>query len=163
MNVRRRTARLTVALATAALGLGLSGCNYDSPTDMVYNPAVGVHDQASDVDLLNVLLVKGESTSDGGTLVATLVNNQTGRDDRLTGVVADGADQGVSVDLSSSSDIPAGGFVNLAEEGLQAVGEPVKDGAFVTLTFSFANAESVTLDVPVVIKGEGYFEDVTTS
>ena len=164
MNVRRRTARATVVLATAALALGLSSCNYDNPTDMVYNPAVGVNAQSGSVDALNVLVVKRESTSDGGTLVATLVNNDQQVDDRLTGVTTGGDDQGVQVSLPGSIDVPAGDFVNLADgDIIEVTGETVQDGAFVTMTFTFANAESITVDAPVVIQDEGYFQDVPTS
>ena len=41
-------------------------------------------------------------------------------------------------------------------------GEGVEDGAFITLTYTFANAETVTVDVPVVVQDEGYYEDVET-
>lgn len=162
MNVRR-PARTTVAIATAAMALGLSACSYDHPTDMVYNPPIGVVDQSSQVDVLNALIVKSSDTAGSGALVTTLVNNDEETDDRLTGVEVGAADQGVQVSLGSSIDVPAGDFVNLAEEGpIEVAGEPVQDGVFITLTYTFANAEAVTVDVPVVIQGEGYFEDVET-
>lgn len=158
----RRPARTTVALATAAMALGLSSCSYDNPTDMMYNPPIGVVEQSSEVDVLNALVVKGSDTG-SGTLVTTLVNNNEEQDDRLTGLEVGADDQGVEVSSASSITVPAGGFVNLAEEGSIVVdGEPVQDGVFITLTYTFANAESVTVQVPVVIQGEGYFEDVET-
>ncbi len=161
MNVRR-PARTTVALATAAMALGLSSCSYDNPTDMVYNPAIGVHDQSSTVDVLNALVVKGSDSATSGVLVTTLVNNDEQNDDRLTGLEVGAEDQGVSADLTSSIDVPSGDHVLLEEEGVEVSGEPVQDGAFITLTYTFANAEAVTVDVPVVIQGEGYYEDVET-
>lgn len=161
MNVRR-PARTTVALATAAMALGLSSCSYDNPTDMVYNPAIGVHDQSSTVDVLNAVVVKGSDSATSGALVTTLVNNDEQNDDRLTGLEVGAEDQGVSADLSSSIDVPSGDHVLLEEEGVEVSGEPVQDGAFITLTYTFANAEAVTLDVPVVVQGEGYYEDVET-
>ena len=161
MNVRR-PARTTVALATAAMALGLSSCSYDNPTDMVYNPAIGVHDQSSTVDVLNALVVKGSDTATAGVLVTTLVNNDEQNDDRLTGLEVGPADQGVSADLGSSITIPGGELVRLEEEGVEVSGEPVQDGAFITLTYTFASAETVTVDVPVVVQGEGYYEDVET-
>jgi copper(I)-binding protein len=158
----RRPARTTVALATAAMALGLSSCSYDNPTDMVYNPAIGVHDQSSTVDVLNALVVKGSDSATAGVLVTTLVNNDEQNDDRLTGLEVGAEDQGVSVQLGSSIDVPSGDHVVLEEEGVEVSGEPVQDGAFITLTYTFANAEAVTVDVPVVIQGEGYYEDVET-
>lgn len=161
MNLRR-PARTTVALATAAMALGLSSCSYDNPTDMVYNPAIGVHDQSSTVDVLNAVIVKGSDTATGGALVTTLVNNDEQNDDRLTGVEVGPADQGVGVTLGSSITIPGGELVELSEEGVEVSGEGVEDGAFITLTYTFANAETVTVDVPVVVQDEGYYEDVET-
>lgn len=161
MNLRR-PARTSVALATAAMTLGLSACSYDNPTDMVYNPAIGVHDQSSSVDVLNAVIVKGSDSSTAGALVTTLVNNDEQVDDRLTGVQVGAEDQGVQVTQSSSITIPGGELVELSEEGVEVSGEGVEDGAFITLTYTFANAEAVTLDVPVVVQGEGYYEDVET-
>ena len=83
--------------------------------------------------------------------------------DQLTGLEVGPEDQGVEVSLGSGVTVPAGDFVNLAEEDIiEVAGEPVQDGVFITLTYTFANAEAVTVEVPVVIQGEGYFEDVET-
>lgn len=162
MNLRR-PARTTVALATAAMALGLSSCSFDNPTDMVYNPAIGVNDQSSDVFVLNAVIVKGSDTSSEGSLVTTLVN-KAAEDDRLAGVEVGPEDQGVSVSASSTSSIelPSNESVVLDDSSVTASGEGVADGAFITLTYSFDNAEAVTIDVPVVIQGEGYYEDVET-
>jgi hypothetical protein len=163
VNVRRSIAKATVVIAAAALSLGLSSCGrgFDNPTDQVYNPAVGVNDQDSDVDVLNAVIVSGSDGS--GTLVATLVNNDQENDDTLTGISAGGDDQ-ADVTPPSETSIDAGSLLSLADEGGAKVeGESVKAGSFVTLTFSFERAESVTLDVPVVEHGEGAYADVPVS
>lgn len=163
MNLRR-PARTTVALATAAMALGLSSCSFDSPTDMVYNPAIGVNDQSTDVFVLNAVVVKGSDFSSEGTLVTTLVN-KAAEDDELTGVAVGAEDQGVSVTSGGSTGLtlPSNESVVLdSDSDLVASGEGVEDGAFLTLTFTFANAEAVTVDVPVVVQDEGYYEDVET-
>lgn len=162
MNLRR-PARTTVALATAAMALGLSSCSMDSPTDMVYDPAIGVNDQSSDVFVLNAVIVKGSDTSTEGTLVTTLVN-KAAEDDQLAGVEVGGEDQGASVSGGISTvELPAGESVVLdSDSSLSVSGEPIQDGAFITLTYTFANAEAVTTEVPVVVQGEGYYEDVET-
>ncbi len=163
MNVRRSIAKATVVIAAAALSLGLSSCGrgFDNPTDQVYNPAVGVNDQDSDVDVLNAVIVSGSDGS--GTLVATLVNNDQENDDTLTGISAGGDDQ-ADVTPPSETSIDAGSLLSLADEGgAQVEGESVKAGSFVTLTFSFERAEAVTLDVPVVEHGEGAYADVPVS
>jgi hypothetical protein len=163
VNVRRSIAKATVVIATAALSLGLSSCGrgFDQPTDQVYNPAVGVNNQDSDVDVLNAVIVSGSDGS--GTLVASLVNNDQENDDTLTGISAGGDDQ-ADVTPPSETSIDAGSLLSLADEGgAQVEGESVKAGSFVTLTFSFERAESVTLDVPVVEHGEGPYADVPVS
>jgi hypothetical protein len=163
VNVRRSIAQATVVIAAAALSLGLSSCGrgFDQPTDQVYNPAVGVNDQDSDVDVLNAVIVSG--TDGSGTLVATLVNNDQENDDALTGISAGGGDQ-AQVTAPSTTTIEAGSLLNLLDEGGAKVeGESVKAGAFITLTFTFERAESATLDVPVVAHGEGAYADVPVS
>lgn len=162
MNLRR-PARTTVAVATAAVALGLSSCSLDSPTDMVYNPAIGVNDQSTDVFVLNAVIVKGTDASTEGTLVTTLVN-KAAEDDLLAGIEVGPEDQGVSVSSAGSTiDLPSNEPVVLdSDSELTASGEGVQDGAFITLTYTFANAEAVTVDVPVAVQGEGYYEDVET-
>lgn len=162
MNVRR-PARTTVALATAAMALGLSSCSFDHPTDMIYNPAIGVNDQSSSVDLLNLVIVTSSESATEGTLVLTLANNDTETDDQLVEVTPGGDDAAAQVTSSGIIDIPAGQAVVLdSPDDLRIEGDPVTDGAFITLTFGFANAESVTIDVPVVVQSEGYYDDVET-
>ena len=73
MNVRRSIAAAALLLAVPALSA--CGVSFGAPTDQVYNPSVGVDDQSGQVDVLNALIVSGSNGS--GTVVATLVNNQT--------------------------------------------------------------------------------------
>ena len=164
MNVRRSIAKATVVLTAAALSLGLSSCSmrgFDEPTDQVYNPAVGVNNQDSDVDVLNAVIVSGSDGS--GTLVATLVNNDQENDDALTGINAGGDDQ-VSVTAPSKTTIEAGSLLSLVDEGgAKVTGDAVTAGTFITLTFAFQSSESVTLDVPVVEPGDGAYADVPLS
>ncbi len=161
MNVRRSIVRVPAALAATALALTLSSCGFEQPTDMVYNPAVGVNDQSGSVDVLNALIVSGEDGS--GTLVATFANNDPEQDATLAQVTAGGEDQ-VQVTLEGDTTIEAGALLNLLDEGgAQVEGEAVEPGAFVTLTFVFEGAEGVTIDVPVVEHGEGPYADVPVS
>ncbi len=128
MNVRRSIAKATVVLTAAALSLGLSSCSmrgFDEPTDQVYNPAVGVNNQDSDVDVLNAVIVSGSDGS--GTLVATLVNNDQENDDTLTGINAGGDDQ-VSVTAPSKTTIEAGSLLSLVDEGGAKVTGDAVDG-----------------------------------
>ena len=156
MNVRRSIATAAAVLGMSALSLGLTSCGFDAPTDMVYDPAAGVSDQEGTVDALNAAVV---SAADGsGTLVVSFANNDQEDDDSLVGV----SGEGVQVGLGGDTGIPAGGLLTRDDAELSVTGEAVEPGGFVTLTFTFDRAQSVTMDVPVVA-AEGEFADVPTS
>jgi hypothetical protein len=147
VNVRRSIAAAAVLLAAPALSS--CGVSFGAQTDQVYNPSVGVDDRSGQVDVLNALIVSG--TNGSGTVVATLVNNDQQTDDTLKGVAGAGKDAGMTVKPGGDTTIPAGGVLNLATRGAVTIrGQRVVPGNFVTITFSFDRAQSVTLDVPVV-------------
>ena len=147
MNVRRSIAAAAVLLAAPALSS--CGVSFGAQTDQVYNPSVGVDDRSGQVDVLNALIVSG--TNGSGAVVATLVNNDQQTDDTLKGVSGAGKDAGMTVKPGGDTTIPAGGLLNLATKGAVTIrGQRVVPGNFVTITFSFDRAQSVTLDVPVV-------------
>ena len=147
MNVRRSIAAAAVLLAAPALSS--CGVSFGAQTDQVYNPSVGVDDRSGQVDVLNALIVSG--TNGSGAVVATLVNNDQQTDDTLKGVAGAGKDAGMTVKPGGDTTIPAGGVLNLATRGAVTIrGQRVVPGNFVTITFSFDRAQSVTLDVPVV-------------
>ena len=164
MNVRRSTAKASVVVTAAVLALGLSSCGrgFDSPTDQVYNPPIGVNEQSGTVDVLNAVIVTDGETTGSGTLVATLVNNDQEQDDSLTNIAGAGSDQ-VQVSPPSDTSIDAGDVLSLLDTGGAKVeGDAVKPGAYVSLTFTFANSEAVEVDVPVYLN-EGPFADVPVS
>lgn len=154
MNV---TLRRSVAAAAVVLLPLLTSCGFDKPTDRVYNPGVGVNDRSGAVDVLHALVVADGEGS--GTVVAGLVNTDSTEADQLTQVAGSGADSSVSVSMSSPVEIPADSLVQIADKGVDAQGKAIEAGSFVELTFSFENAESVTLQVPVVAP-RGDFADV---
>lgn len=156
MNVRRRLTTAAVALTLPVLTAGLSGCGFDAPTDQRYNPTAGVAAQDGDVDALNVLIVS--SSPGSGTLVASFANNNQTDDDSITGVTG----QGVQVQLGSDVAVPAGELLTLDDGSSSVTGDRVASGNFVRLTFSFQNAESVTLKAPVVARS-GAYADVPVS
>ena len=164
MNVRRSTAKASVVVTAAVLALGLSSCGrgFDSPTDQIYNPPIGVNEQSGTVDVLNAVIVTDSSGSGSGTLVATLVNNDPKQDDSLTNISGAAGDQ-VQVTPPSTTTIKAGDVLSLLDTGGAKVqGDAVKPGFFVTLTFTFAKSEAVDVDVPVYLN-EGPFADVPVS
>lgn len=151
MSLRRS---LTLAAAAFASAFALSACGFGVATNEVYQPGVGTDQRSSEVDVLGVALV---SEADGsGTLVAGLVNNRQDEPEQLTGV----GGPGLTSD-ASFVEIPAGGFVQLVEEPISVRGSEIAAGNFVEITFSFENAEPVTMDVPVVAP-VGEYADVPT-
>lgn len=155
MNV---TLRRSIAVAALVLAPVVSSCGFNSPTDRVYTPGVGVNERSGSVDVLNALVVSGAEGS--GTLVGTLVNNDTGEDDALTQIAGDGDDTNVAIALDGKVELTKGSSVSLSDESEIAVeGETVKPGAFVELTFSFERGESVTVELPVVARS-GTYADV---
>lgn len=155
-NVTLPLRRGLVAAAALLVVPALASCGFDKPTDRVYTPSVGVNERSGTVDVLHALVVSGEDGS--GTFIAGLANNDTDEADRLTNLAGD--DGAVAVTGGGPVKIPAGGFVQLADEGgVPLEGEALRPGAFVTLTLTFERGESVTVEVPVVDR-RGDYEDV---
>ena len=151
MNVTLR--RSLAAAAVVLTAPALASCGFNYPTDQVYTPSVGVNDRDGDVDVLHALVVSGAEGS--GTVVAALVNNQQ-EDDALTEIAGSGPDASVTVSSAGSVEVPGTELVQLAEEEIGVEGESNAPGQFVELTFSFQNAESVTVEVPVVARRGDY-------
>ena len=147
----------TVALAAALLMSvpALSSCAAQV-TDEVYNPTQGVNNRDGQVDVLHALVVS--DGKDGGRLIAGLVNQDQENTDALTGVtVADGGSAKVTVESGGETKIPAGGILQLADDNsAEVLVKGVKAGGYVKVTFSFANADPATLDVPVVPAGDDF-------
>jgi len=151
-----RTRLTQVALVLAVPALAACSTNLEAPTDQVYNPARGVNDRSGDVDVLNVLVVS--STEGTGTVIATLVNNETD-EDTLTGVTVAGSEADIA-DARTSAVIAAGGHNNLATTGaVTASSADIEDGSFVEVVFTFQHAGAITVEAPVVPR-EGDYADV---
>lgn len=155
-NVNVSLRRSTAVAAVLAVPL-LSSCGFDRPTDRVYTPSVGVNERAGTIDVLHALVVSGADGS--GTFVAALSNNDTESDDELVGIAGSGPDRAMTARFPQPVEIPAGRLVQLADEGgVRVRGEAVRAGAFVELTLTFAQGESVNVEVPVVARRGEYAE-----
>ena len=158
--IATRTRRLA-AVATLLVVPALSSCGqFDPQTDQVYTPGVGVNARDGMVDVLHALVVTDGSGS--GRVIAGLVNKDQSEADELTGVQS--ADGSATVELrEGETEVPAAGFLQLADAAYVSIeGEGIEAGSFVRLTFSFANAEDATLNVPVMPNTDE-FEDVDLS
>lgn len=163
MLISNRTSRLLGASALLLAAPALASCTTHT-TDSIYTPAVGTNERGSSVDVLNAVIVANAGQPGKGTLVVTLVNNeveQAGSDEDLADELV-----GVSGDVTGTVkavEIPAGAHVVLATAtdeipqavpGIKVTGD-FDLGDFVDVEFDFANAEDVTLEVPVVENVEG--------
>lgn len=150
-SVRRSLAAASLVLLVPAVG----ACGFNEQTDQVYQPAVGVNDRTSTIDVLGAVIV---ATEDGkGLFICSLVNGSTNRSDKLTSISGSGIQATVDQPVQLDPDT----LVNLAKEGpVQVTGDRVKEGNFVRLTLSFQNGQKTDLDVPVVAQ-ENEFASIT--
>lgn len=147
MNLRRVLAVAAVVLVAPVMSS--CGVGFGAQTDQIYNPTAGTDDRTGEVDVLNVLIVSG--TDGSGTLVATLVNNDQNRPDRLVRVSGSGRGGSVRVQMGGTTTVPAGGLVNLAKQGRIFVSSrDIVPGRFLQVTFAFQHAASATLQALVV-------------
>lgn len=146
-------------IVLAALLLLSSGCgsNFNAQSQQQYQPAVGVSDRTSGVYAINTLVVTNDNGD--GTVVSALIN-QAKHDDTLAKVTAVdnlGAALKVAPLPASGLSLPAGQAVQLADSGaVRLSGSSPKAGTFITLTFTFAQAAPVAVQVPVVINSSTY-------
>jgi hypothetical protein len=139
-------AATAVLLAPALVGCGV---NFNAQTDQPYNPGAGTSNQTSSVDVINALIVSGSDGS--GTLVAGLVNKNPSRADQLVSVAGARTDKALQAHMAGPLTVGSEKLLNLATKGQVTVfGSQVKPGAFVTLTWTFKHAQTVTFDVPVL-------------
>jgi copper(I)-binding protein len=144
---------LRLALAAGGLllaGPALSSCGFDYPTERVNTVGAGVTDHGAVVDVGGALIVAGQP--DSGTLIGTLSNND---DEDHSLISLTGGEKGeIQADAHDPVEVPARGHVNLAalaqeNEGITVSGE-FDAGDFVTVTLTFDNDESVTVEIPVM-------------
>jgi hypothetical protein len=150
--------RRSIAVTAIVLAPVLSSCGFNQPTDRVYTPGVGVNERDGEVDVLNALVVSGAPGS--GSLVATLSNNDLDEGDALVQVAGSGEDSALRVDLGGPLEVRPGASLSVSDEAEVSVeGEAIEAGAFVELTFTFQNAGTATLQVPVVPR-RGPYADI---
>lgn len=152
-----KRSRLVGAFVTLTL---LAGCaaGFDATASKPYAPSDGVQADSGDIRVLNALVVSGE---DGrtGVVSATVVNRGDDSDgnDRLTGVTSPDA----TIVLAGTGDLMSGSAVTLGSgtDPTASVTDLTKAaGETMTLEFSFARTEPVTLRTVVVAATGDYAE-----
>ena len=143
-----------VCATTALAGAGACGSNFNAQTQQQYQAAEGISDREGDVYAINTLVVTvGEGN---GTVVAALIN-QAATEDTLQSVTAADGDKPMRVLPLPEGGIvlPSSRLVQLASDAAVRIrSDTLRAGYFVTLTFTFANAAPLELDVPVVTADE---------
>jgi len=156
----RRSLRLVAGALVLALPL-LASCGFDKATDQVYTPGAGTNDRTGDVDILSAVIVSAQPNS--GTFIASLSNNKADQDYTLTSIAGAGDWTDLTIDPSDLSiDIPARGFVNLADEDPITVSGDFTPGQVAELTLTFDSGDAQTMDVPIVYACN-YYEGLDTS
>ncbi len=151
----------TTAAVIATAGLSGCGGNFHAQTDQIYQPAVGSNSREGQVYVLNALLVAGDGSH--GALVAGLLD-QAAADDTLTSVTAKTSkDKDLTVTIIDGQiPLPSRTLVRLSQDADVAVSGQTGDltpGGTASVTFTFQNADPVTLDAPIVSR-EGAYADV---
>ena len=154
-----RAAAVLLALV-AAVALGGCGSNFDAQTQQPYQPAVGISSREGQVYAINTLVVTDGNGN--GTVVSALLNKAAEPD--TLGSVTAVDDQGSQFRValpSAGVPLPPQQLVQLAESGAVRVnGQSLEAGHFITLTFTFANAAPVEIDVPIVDNDDPTYADV---
>lgn len=153
--IRRRTT-VSAVVAAAVLGLSACGTNFSAQTNQQYQAAEGAN-QRGEVDAMNTVLVADEDGT--GVLAAGLVN-KTDSAQKLTGVTITTSDgKQLTVDAPAEAvTVPAGKIVSLGQADTDAfsVPEGAAAGRYVTVTFSFSNAQDTVVEAPSAARSDTY-------
>ncbi|UYM06854.1 hypothetical protein [Solicola gregarius] len=156
-RTRRRAA--CIAGVVSLLAVSACGTGFDAQTNQVYQPAAGANERAESVDLLNVLAA--DNSDDTATISASLLNKGDA-DDTVTAITGT-TDSGDGLKGGDPIDVQLAGPIALPTHELVKVGadaeivvsyDDLGGGQYVTLDFEFENAAPITMDVPVVARGE---------
>ena len=157
MNLRRTFALGAVGLLASGI---LGACGFNYATDRVNSITAAANYRDGTVDVLNAAIVS--RVSNAGTFVAGFANSDQAKTITLTGISGDGTAV-TTVDTSPMA-IPANGYLNLTSQGGIPVTGTFAPGQYVSLTMTFDDGESATLNVPVFLDdGQGQWAGLDTS
>jgi hypothetical protein len=145
----RMPARVLAAAGALALTTVLSSCGFDYATDRQYTPGPSTNDRDGLVDVLGAAVVSAQEGS--GTFIASFANNDPEGEasvESLTATTTEGDE--LEVDEFKAVEIPAGGLVNLAEEGGIVISGEIAAGDFIEVSIDFGDGSSVDMEVPVM-------------
>ena len=142
--------------AIAVLVPALAGCEagFDAPTLTFHPAAFGVNASKNGISIDNAFVLASPpgSVLPSGGRAGVFLSLEAQNGDRLVSVSASGAASSVAI-ASGSVNLPAQTRVNLsgpAPKGvLTGLASPLSGGQTVQLSFNFAEAGTITLEVPV--------------
>jgi copper(I)-binding protein len=154
----KSVARSTLIGGLALLAVpAIAGCEagLNAPTLEFHNAAAGTYNNFNNIQVSNAFVLGGPSgvslpAGGSASLFVGLFNNGSA-DDKLVGVSTSAASSVTIKD--GSAVIPASGAANLTGPEpavvLKSLTKPLSNGENIPVTFDFAHAGSVTLNVPV--------------
>ncbi|RYI99007.1 MAG: hypothetical protein EON52_26880, partial [Actinomycetales bacterium] len=154
LSARPRRLMTASILLTAGLTLSACGTGVDAQTNAVYQPAIGANLRSGDVQLYNALLVDNENGT--YTLSAGLLNKtKTAQDLTGASIAPLGGGTPVTAEPSSTVEIPSDRLLTIGSEGeIVLSASDLVAGKYVKLTLTFAGAGDVSIEAPVVERGE---------
>lgn len=156
LRLLRRSLALVCA-ATAVVGVGGCGSSFNAQTQQQYQPAVGVSNRDDAIYAINTLVVTdGEGN---GTVVSALINQKAAADSLRSVTAVD--DQGRELKVLPLPDggvaLPSQQAVQLGNDAsVRISSDELQAGFFVTLSFTYADAAPLQVDVPVVDQTSTY-------
>lgn len=142
--------------------MGGCGTGFDAQTNQVYQPAVGANARG-DVDVLNTLLV---ANPDGSATISAGLQNNLDDVERLSSVSVTTFDDEPLTVRSPRIALPLepGLLTTIGTEdsAVFLVEEGAEEGAYVKVTFTFADSAPLTIEAPVVARNSEY-DDVAAS
>lgn len=154
-----RPARVVAAVLAPVLALGACDAGQEAETAQQTPDVAGVDGTVGSVSLDDVFLEAGSTVQAGGSVpLRGALTNDAEQADRLVGVSTPAAGSVQLLDESGAPstdgiELPAGGQVDAtagaARMQLEDLTEPVGPTDTVRVTFTFATAGEVELDVPV--------------
>lgn len=155
-----RPHRALAALLCAA-GLILTGCGtgFDAQTTQMYDAAAGSNARGGEVEVHNALFVANDNKT--ATMSATFLNKSKSRA-ILTGInVADESGRQIESTFAEPVALIPDELYVSGEQADAMITGTFKVGQFVTVTFGFEGAASISMDVPVVDRN-GVYEGIAT-
>lgn len=146
MHLRQSARLLAAAGALLVAAPALTSCGFDYATDRDYTPGAGTNDRDADVDVLAAVVVSAQEGS--GTFIASFANNSQEDEASVTDLTATTADGTDLKATFSTITIPAGGLVNLADDGGVELTGDFGPGDFLDVTITFGDGSDVEMEVP---------------